>query len=222
MARGRRLLLPASRAGGRRRLARHRAWPAWVAGAGPRLACHRPPAQKRGGPASRAPVRSLRSRCARRTRPRRQPSGEGGGTQEADKLLRFRSFRHRGRSLPRPAIPVPAAGIPPGREMRLTSGWRGAGAYHCPCISRVPAVYSRGPWPRNSRPAANLTAPAPGAPAHGQGRVAACQGQVTGRSTGGRRQVNGRSAGGRSGVGRRSAPGQWRLAAWASAPIRYP
>ena len=142
--------------------------------------------------------------------------------QQAEPAGAAASARHRGRSLPRPAIPVPAARHFARPRGAVNQRMEGAGAYHSPCTSRVPAVYLPWTWPRNSRPAANLTPPAPGAPAHGQDRDAARQGQVTARSTGGQRQVGGRSAGGRPGVDRRSTPGQWRLAAWASAPIRYP
>ena len=90
-------------------------------------------------------------------------------------------------------------GVSPGRI--------GAGAYRSPCISRVPAVDLSWTWPRNGRPAANLTPPAPGCPAHGQDRDAARPGQVTARSTSGQRQVaevRGRAARGPSQVCARS------------------
>ena len=113
------------------------------------------------------------------------------------------------------AIPgSPRPGVPPGRI--------GAGAYRSPCTSRVPAVDLSGTWPRNGRPAADLTPPGPGPAGPGQDRDAVRPGQVTARSASGQRQVRARSAGGRPGGHRRSAPGQWRLAAWACAPVRYP
>ena len=116
----------------------------------------------------------------------------------------------------------PQPGISPGCQARFTGNFERGRAYHSPCTSRVPAVDLSWTWPRNSRPAADLTRPRQVLPAHGQDRDAARRGQVTARSTRGRRQVDGRSTGGRPEVNRRYTPGQWRLAAWVSAPFRYP
>ena len=206
MARGRRLLLPASRAGGRQRLARHRAWPAWVAGRGPGLPVTGRP--RRSGEGQRAG--HLSGRCAAAVPaypPRRQPSGEGGGTQGADKLLRFRS------SSPRPVV---TAASHPGSRSRHSARPRDAVNQRMEGRGRVPQpVYLActcgvlpWTWPRNSRPAANLTAPAPGAPGSrpGPGRCPPGPGhcQVRGRSTPGRREVCGRAARGPSQVCARS------------------
>ena len=220
---------PAGLAGGQR-LACYRAWPARVQGRAPGLPVTRPPAQQPGGPASRAPARPLRSHCAGVPggRPRRQPSGEGGGARGRPVICPWRqparvrpgccaSACHRGRSLPRSAIPVPRSR----HSARLEARFRGAvnqrmdGRGHVPqpvylaCTCAVPPAdldakqkasggfdRARAGWPR-------LTA--------GTGSLPA--GQVTARSTGGRRQAGRGSAGGRPGVHRRSAPGHWRLAA---------
>ena len=183
---------PASRAGGRQRLARQPGPPGSPGGAPAYLS--RGPPQKRGGPASRALSGRWQPLCLR-AGPREQASC-------------CASARHRGRSLPRPAIPVPAAGISPGREMRLTSGWTGAGAYHSPCTSRVPAgvppmdlaakQQASGEFDpaRAGRPGSR---PGPGRCPPGPGHC-----QVHGRSTPGRREVCGRAARGRSQVCARS------------------
>ena len=96
-------------------------------------------------------------------------------------------------------------------------------AYHSPGTSRVPAGGPLVDLAAKQQASGGFDrARGRALPAHGRDRDAARRGQVTARSTGGQRQVNGRSAGGRPGVRRRYTPGQWRLAAWASAPIRYP
>jgi hypothetical protein len=114
-------------------------------------------------------------------------------------------------------------GISPGCEARLTGLARApTGPLTTARVPRVPAVNLSWTWPRNSRPPADLTPPAAGSPGSRPGPGRCPQGQVTARSTRGRCQAGGRSAGGRPGVCRRYTPGQWWLAAWASAPVRYP
>ena len=196
--------------------------------AGQTLTARRSPGRSR--PCRAADRRYLQGRARRAVRalgPREVlgVTWAAGPAATADPLtLRKSGFRDLFHAPPRNSQAagngVAAAGIPPGPEKPGLPDGRGRG-YHSPCTSRVPAVYLR-TWPRNSRPAANVTPPRRACPAPGRDRDAALRGQVTARSTAGQCQVDGRSAGGRPGVRRRSTPGQWRLAAWASAPIRYP
>ena len=121
----------------------------------------------------------------------------------------------------RPGMASRRPGLPPGPGKTGLPDGRGRG-YHSPCTWRVPPVYLSRTWLRNSRPAANVTQPRRACPVPVRDRDAALRGQVAARSTAGQCQASGRSAGGQPGVQHRSMPGQWRLAAWASAPIRYP
>ena len=181
---------------------------------GARLSCHRPPRRKPGRPAGH--LLAAEQPLCRRTSP--VPTGRAGMQGRAaslprrDRLGAARLVRFRPSQWPSPVPRGPA--YPPGRI--------GAGAYRSPCTSRVPAVDLSGTWPRNGRPAADLTPPGPGPAGPGQDQDAVRPGQVTAGSASGQRQVCARSAGGRPGGHRRSAPGQWRLAAWACAPVRYP
>jgi hypothetical protein len=189
-------------------LASHRTWPAQVAEAAGRLMCHRP--ARAGSRGSWPPRHLLPGFCAaivlaglagappaviRRggapgegwpSAPRQQPAGPG----QAATLPLATVARHPGSLQP---------GITPGCEARLAGLARApAGAYHCPCTSRVPVVDLSWTWPRNCRPAADLTPPAAGSPGPrpGPGRCPPGPGhcQVHERSMPGRRKVCRRAA----------------------------
>jgi len=198
------------------------------------------PGQRGGGPAYLSPARRRRKPRQLATRalpghcagipgqcPRRRPSGEVGCPGKAGwPSTRDGSRPGSGQAATVPLVTVASRpgslqpGLSPGCGAQLTG--IGGRAYHSPCPSRVPAVYLSWTWPRNSRQAANLTRTRRALPARGRDRDAARRSQVTARSARGQCQAGGRSAGGRPGVHRRPAPGRWWLAAWASAPVRYP
>ena len=196
--------------------------PARVAGRRPAFTCHRAAPRKPGDGRAPAGRRAAAVPAYLAGALAGSPPGEPGRPGKAASLPAATacgkrpgwcaSARHRGRAR-HPRFPRPAY---------RQAGWTGAGAYRSPCTSRVPAADRSGTWPRNGRPAADLTPPRPALAGPGQDRDAVCPGEVTAGSASGQRQVCARSAGGRPGGHRRSAPGQWRLAAWACAPVRYP
>jgi hypothetical protein len=212
------------------------AWPApGRRGGAPGSPVTGPPAQEPGGPASRAPARPLRSHCAGVPGrcPRRRLSGEDGVPGKAGHLPAAAAGRGAARLLRFRSSPWPVAtGGQPSRfpAARHFAGLRGAVNRRMDWRGRVPQpVYLA--WTCGVPPvdlAAKQQASGESDPARaGRPRLTARtgllpQGQVTARSTGGQRQVGGRSTGGRPGVHHRYTPGQWRLAAWACAPFRYP
>ena len=170
---------------------------------GARLACHRA-ARAEAGRAAAGHLPAAAQPLCRRTSPvalRARPGAGQGGQLPAATAVGAATAG---------ALPLVTVAIPGSRAARRTAKQRmaGAGAYHSPCTSRVPAVYLPWTWPRNSRPAANLTPPAPGPPGSrpGPGRCPPGPGhcQVHERSTPGRREVCGRAARGPSQVCARS------------------
>jgi hypothetical protein len=166
----------------------------------PAFTSHRPPRRKPGTArhllADKRPLR-------RRAPP--VPTGRAG----------MQGRRPR-RGAPAGALPLVAVAIRDSARPGVSPGLIGAGTYHSPCTSRVPAVDFSGSWPRNGRPAPDLTPPRPGSTDLGPGPGCRPPGpghcRVRERSAAGMRQVRGRTARDH----RRSAPGQWRLAAWAT------
>ena len=182
--------------------------PPWGRGAGPpELACHRPPAQYpgRASEPGTCPV-AAQPLCSAYPPPSaalRRGRGHPGSRQAAALPLV---------SSPRPVV---TAASHPGSRSRHSARPRDAVNQQMEGRGRVPLpVYLActcgvlpWTWPRNSRPAANLTAPAPGAPGSwpGPGRCLPGPGhwQVHGgdaRST----EVRGRAVKGRSQVCARS------------------